>query len=323
MVQQSESSASIPDQGQRFSASSLLDMNALPSWMREGDAEQGTTPGAAYEDVQGQAQRGGSAPQSQQWQQQALPPYPQSPLPMQTPPGSSVNQAMGNNAPQGSLSAASFIDKTALPEWLRSEAELRQPSQTSPVSPPPSAGNMPQAASRPGPYAVSPRAAENVRVPSRPRGEMGAPESNEVAANVFSSMLGVASNAPQFPPSAQGMPQGQRPAQQGAQPGMPPTQYGLQGQMPGAFPPGVPPQQVPQGYPPGAYNPYPGSPGNVQSHAQMRMSPTMIPPQGQPNSTGMPPMGSGMTGEPRGNARPAKRNLFEAIRNWLFGTRTS
>jgi hypothetical protein len=288
--------------------------------MRESDAEQGTTPGAAYGDVQGQAQRGGSAPQSQQWQQQALPPYPQSPLPMQTPPGSPVNQAAGNNAPQGSLSAASFIEKTALPEWLRSETELRQLSQTSPVSPPPPAGNMPQAIPRPGPHAVPPRAAENVRVPSRPRGEIGSPESNEVAANVFSSMLGVASNAPQFPPSAQGMPQGQRPAQSG----MPPTQYGPQGQMADAFSPGVPPQQVPQGYPPGAYNPaYPGSPGNVQSHAQMGMPPTMMPRQGQPNSMGMPPMGPGTAGEPRGNARPAKRNLFEAIRNWLFGTRTS
>jgi len=145
---------------------------------------------------------------------------------------------------------------------------------------------------------------------------MGPPESSEVAANVFASMLGVASNAPQFPPQGQGMPNGQRPPQQGMQPGMPPMQYGPQGQMPGAFPPGSSSQQMPQGYPPGAYNP--GYPGNFQPNAQMGMPPTMMPPQGQPNGMGMPLMGPGMAGEQRGNAKPVKRNLFEAIRNWLF-----
>jgi len=40
---------------------------------------------------------------------------------------------------------------------------------------------------------------ENVRVPSRPRGEMPTHEDSEVAANVFASMLGVVSAAPYFP----------------------------------------------------------------------------------------------------------------------------
>ncbi len=217
-----------------------------------------------------------------------------------------MNQIAGNSVPQNGLSAASFIDKNALPEWLRAASEQRQSPPTSSVSPPPD-GNMPQPAPRSGAYPVPPRGAENVRVPTRPRGEMVPPESSEVAANVFASMLGVASHAPQFPPQGQGIPTGQRPPQQGMQPAMLPTQYGPQGQMPGAFPPGAPPQQMPQGYPPGAYNQ--GYAGNFQSNAQMGVPPTMMPPQGQLN---------GMPGEQRGNTRPVKRNLFEAIRNWLF-----
>jgi len=314
MVQQGESPVTpVAAKGQTFSASSLLDMDALPSWMRESDAEHGTGSGAAYGDQQGHAQHGNIALQAQQWQQQGFLP---SSSHMQTPIGNPVNQIAGNSTPQNNLSAASFIDRNELPEWLRAEAEQRQPSPASPVSP--SAGptrNMPQSASRQGPYAVPPRGGENMRVPNRPRGEMGPPESSEVAANVFASMLGVASNAPQFPLQGQGMPNGQRSPQQGIQPGIPPMQYGPQRQMPDAFPPGAV-QPPPQGYPPGAYNQ--GYPGNFQPNAQMGMPPTMMPPQGQPNGMGMPPMGPGMAGEQRGNAKPVKRNLFEAIRNWLF-----
>lgn len=297
MVQQGGSPVTpAPSKGQTFSASSLLDMNALPAWMRESDAERGTTPGATYGDVEGQGQHGAIASRAQPWQQQGFPAAPSSPHPMQTPTGSSVNQTAGPS--QNNLSAASFIDRNALPEWLRAEAE-QQPSPIRPLSPPSgSTGNMLQPARGAGSYAVPPRSAEHVRVPNRPRGEMGPPESSEVAANVFASMLGVASNAPQFPAQVQGMPNGQRSPQQGMHPGMPPSQYGLQGQMPGAFPPGAP-QQMPQGYPAGAYNP--GHSGNFQ-----------------PNSVGMPPMGPGMIGDQRGNVKPVKRNLFEAIRNWLF-----
>jgi hypothetical protein len=267
--------------------------------MRESDAERGTPPRAGNGDEQGQAQRGNIAPQAQQWQQQGYTPSP--PLA-----GSPVNQIAGNNAAQNNLSAASFVDRNTLPEWLRAEAEQRQPS-------PPS--NIPQPTPRSGPYVVPPRGGENVRVPNRPRGEMGPPESSEVAANVFASMLGVASNAPPFPSQVQGMPGGQRPPQQGMQPGMPPMQYGPQGQMHGAFPPGAG-QPMPQGSPPGAYNP--GYAGNFQPNAPMGMSSAMQRPQGQPNGMGMPSTGPGMAGEQRGNAKPVKRNLFEAIRNWLF-----
>ncbi|HZU02388.1 MAG TPA: hypothetical protein VFA10_22155 [Ktedonobacteraceae bacterium] len=318
MAQQGESTAApVPSKGQKFSASSLLDMNALPAWMRESDTERGTTPGTAYGNAPEQTQRDNSAPRAQQSQQQAFFQPPQSPLSMQSPTSSPVNQIAESSGPQNNLSAASFIERNALPEWLRAEAEQHPASPTSPVSPPPgSSGNMPPSAPRPGPYVNPPRGAESVRVPTRPRGEMGLPESSEVAANVFASMLGVASHAPQFPAQGQGMATGQRPPQQGMQPGMPPTQYGPQGQIPAAFPPGAPPQQMPQGYPSGAHNQ--SYPGNFQPNAQMGVPPTMMPPQGQPNSIGMSPMEPGMPGEQRGNPKPVKRNLFEAIRNWLF-----
>ena len=155
MVQQGEPPAAptAPSKGQTFSASSLLDMDSLPSWMRESDAERGTTPGGVY--GEGQAQRGTMTPQAQQWQQPGSPP---SAFPKQTPTGSPVNQIAGNSVPQNPLSAASFVDKNALPEWLRAESEQRQSSSVNPVSPP-SAGNMQQPVPRSGSYPVPPRGA--------------------------------------------------------------------------------------------------------------------------------------------------------------------
>lgn len=123
----------------------------------------------------------------------------------------------------------------------------------------------------PGMPGVPPRA-ENVRVPSRPRGAGGAHEESEVAANVFASMLGVASNAPylpgqQSPSQVPQQPQGMGvpgtpgiPAQQGyqtpggpgyGQQGYPGQQSGMPGQMgqPGGYPMGNQPgyQQMPPG----------------------------------------------------------------------------
>jgi hypothetical protein len=63
---------------------------------------------------------------------------------------------------------------------------------------------------RPGAYGVPPRP-ENMRVPSRPRGEVNPNESSELAANVFASMLGVASATPNYP--AQQQPSMEQPGQ--------------------------------------------------------------------------------------------------------------
>src|SRR5205807_6488079 len=72
------------------------------------------------------------------------------------------------------------------PNWLRS-SEDNQGKQHDSV------GNQ-----HPTPFGNPPRV-ENMRVPSRPRGEVVPYDQSEVAANVFSSMLGVASTAPYFP----------------------------------------------------------------------------------------------------------------------------
>ncbi|MBA2679665.1 MAG: hypothetical protein H0U76_14860, partial [Ktedonobacteraceae bacterium] len=171
----------VPQSG--FSASSLLDAEALPQWMREG----------------GQNSYSNAAPSQPSWPTQA-------PSGMGWPESSSSpswsvgqNSSMATPPPiqtgQGSgLPASSFVDANALPEWLRNAAnqspQAMQPSQLGLSGP------------RQGSYAVPPRG-ENVRVPSRPRGnEPGASDSSEVAANVFASMLGVASNSPNQPQQA-------------------------------------------------------------------------------------------------------------------------
>ena len=148
-----------PNTQSGFAASSLLDMNALPSWLRENESSQGQPPV-------------NSGPLS----------FPQ--------PG----QAQPPNT-SGPLAAASLIDMNALPDWLRAPED--------PGRGPGNAG--PNNAARFNPFGPQGHRPENMRVPSRPRGEMTAQEQSEVAANVFSSMLGVASKAPSFssPPSGQ------------------------------------------------------------------------------------------------------------------------
>jgi hypothetical protein len=74
-----------------------------------------------------------------------------------------------------------------------------------------------------------------MRVPSRPRGEVNQTETSELAANVFASMLGVASSTPNFPgqqsPSASSP---QQPAEQGNYQQQP-AQAGPYGQPPAAY----------------------------------------------------------------------------------------
>ncbi|HLX58808.1 MAG TPA: hypothetical protein VKR83_17445, partial [Ktedonobacteraceae bacterium] len=127
------------EQQSGLAASSLLDMNALPAWLRENK----------------QAQIYGNPARQQE-------------------------QSTSNG-----LAAGSLIDMNALPAWLRSADS--QPQGTT-------GGNMP-----PTLYGA-PGHIESARVPSRPRAEMVPQEQSEVAANVFSSMLGVASTAPYYPP---------------------------------------------------------------------------------------------------------------------------
>lgn len=258
-----------------IAGSSLLDMNALPQWLREDDRSR----------------------QQGQYNQQS---------------GSEGVPSAGST-----LSAGSLIDMNSLPEWLRT-AE-------------PPGGYGPPAASSPfggsGVYGAPgsqgmPARNENMRVPSRPRAEMAPLEHSEAAANVFSSMLGVASASPSYPtggenPYAQQAFQSMSsmpPQWQGQNPQVPPTgaspfmQQGDQG--PPTFPPaqvypGTMPTSPAQGYMPGPYggSPRPGSTTN----GPVPMSPDAF--QGQP--------GGGSGGQPPAGEKTAKRGFLETIRGWF------
>ncbi len=282
----SPSTTQVGQNGQAgFTASSLLDMNSLPPWMRESEQS-----GQEQNDVQRQQpntfQRGNE--QQLPWQvpqQSASSPFRQTP---QQQPANSP--ASGSNAPVssqgGTLSMGSLIDVNSLPEWLRSTAEAQQQSQQG------------QASSQQQNYATPPRI-ENVRVPSRPRGEVGTNEGSEVAANVFASMLGVASNAPQYPaqqqpgyPAHPGEQSTSNLAQTLQQPGMPNNAYAT-GQL-GQHNYGQNAQGYFNGMQPGQGN-YSGGPIGQQQNRGMIQPP------------------------PAQAEKPAKKGgLFEAIRNFFF-----
>jgi hypothetical protein len=306
-----------PPAGQNgFSASSLLDMDSLPPWLRESGLQQ-NTGGASRETQSGSL---------------AMPPMQQN-MPMQASP---MNNAQGQTG--SGIAASSFIDMNALPDWLRSGIEPQQGRAQQPQQ-----GAMGTA--RPGAYG-GPQRVENMRVPSRPRGEVNQAEGNEVAANVFASMLGVASAAPNFPasspmPSAPlGSPMPFTPQAASAQPvPPPPSQPSVspmmsgplggpmpqQGMAPGAnnmigmAQPGMGNPQSPQGYL-GVYGgAYPANQNNQNNYAMGNppMGSPQIPASG-PGMAQMPGAAGQANGDPSG-AKPARRGgLFNAIREWLF-----
>jgi hypothetical protein len=240
-----------------LNASSLLDANALPTWLREGDQIQ------AYGSSQsGQASTGNSG-----------------------------------------LAGSSFIDENAVPGWLRSYDAQQQTNIQS-------LGNT-----RPNPSGTAPRV-ENVRVPSRPRAEIVPQEQSEVAANVFSSVLGVASSAPYFPSTGTGS-QWHAPAQeatfpaQGFQSSQPQPPAGMQWNAPNQ-PPGVTGGPPAQGYNPAAYQAgqqivYTTG-GNV-SYTGM--------PQQQPQSGPGMPMAAKQSNTNVSSSKPTKRGLLDTIRSWF------
>ena len=242
-----------------FNASSLLDANSLPTWLREGD----------------QIQSFGSS-QSRQ-------------------------DSTGNSG----LTGSSLIDANAVPGWLRSYDVQQQTT-----------GNM-----RSNPNGTAPRV-ENVRVPSRPRAEIVPQEQSEVAANVFSSVLGVASSAPYFPSAGTGS-QWQAPAQeatfpaQGFQNGQPQLPAGMQWNAP-VQPPGTTGAPPAQGYNPATYQggqqvAYPAV-GNV-SYTGMPQQ------QQQPQNWQGMPMGTSMADQQPdmqvSSSKPAKRGFLDTIRSWF------
>jgi len=305
-----------PAPGQTFSASSLLDENALPTWLREsgqrGQAQAvppadpsrpapsaaspaptfgGGIPGSSLVDVN-------SAPEWMRQSQAAPAPSTASPAP-----------TFGGGIPGSSL-----VDVNSAPEWMRQmnpQQSSSGPGVRSPYEP-----GVPRVPGTPQPniYAGPPKV-ENVRVPNRPRHEVNANENSEVAANVFSSMLGVASSTPNYPaPSPQPQPSYQQPGLAGssAQAGIPASGSGIyMNSGMGAVPntPGIS-SSLPQGYAPG--NSYSGSYQSGMSSAQMGRPPSAH--MSQAPSSGPGQRGAAPTNEQR-NVK--KRGLFGAILEWL------
>jgi hypothetical protein len=242
-----------------LNASSLLDADSLPSWIREGDQIQ--TYGSSQS---GQASTGNSG-----------------------------------------LAGSSFIDENAVPGWFRSYDAQQQTNMQS-------LGNT-----RPNPNGTAPRV-ENVHVPSRPRAEIVPQEQSEAAANVFSSVLGVASSAPYFPSTGTGS-QWHSPAQeatfpaQGFQNGQPQPSAGMQWNAPNK-PPGVTGAPPAQGYNPVTYQAgqqvvYPTG-GNVNYTGMPRQ-------QQQPQSGSGMPMTGQQSNTNVSSSKPAKRGFLDTIRSWF------
>ena len=159
----------------------------------------------------------------------------------------------------------------ALPDWLRA-----------PENAPANARNIGNAGANgvrfnPSAPPQAPRA-ENMRVPSRPRGEIASHEQSEVAANVFSSMLGVASTAPSFSSQPPGQGFGN-----------------AQGYSAGQSQPQVP--QMPQ--------------------AQGYMGYPMANQPAWPQQAAMPVMPGQEQYVPPPASKPAKRGFLETIRSWF------
>jgi hypothetical protein len=328
-------SGSIPAQpvaGDTISPSSLVDMNALPSWLQESNR---------------QAQKSGALPSAQNypWQSpqppmqagsdqqlafgQPMPPMPQA-SPVWQPPQVPSTPGMNTPPAQGGMSASSFIDPNALPQWLRSGSG--QPDQAGNAMPFQQAGpnqipfQQASANQQRSGYSIPPRV-ENVRVPSRPRGEINPNEGNEAAANVFASMLGVASTSPNFP--------GSPPAQGYGMAGMPgspmqnPSPVGnMPGQGMGAAPgfnnsQGM--QGSPQGYPSGGFNDGRYPTGNLAQGNYQAGNSFSGAPQYQSGGPGIPSTPNGMGGRSlgmeaggqRASTKPAKKAWFDMIRDWF------
>jgi hypothetical protein len=215
-----------------FAASSLLDSDALPPWLRQGGQNQPrSTANSALNDISR------AEPAQSSW-----PP---------APPPKQMSQAS-----MSGISASSFIDKASLPGWLRSDGDMGQQSGPAGSARPavPGAGRV-----------------ENMRVPNRPRNEMNSTDNSEIAANVFASMLGVASATPQYPGQSANGPfptqNGPYPGAQGPQNAAPQKPQSMQSPAAPGMNSGIygQPSSIPAGTPASAYsaqsNSYPTSTG--------------------------------------------------------------
>lgn len=248
-----------------IAASSLLDVNTLPQWMRNDSpmSSMSSTPDQA-------------------------------------------GQRANNRLVPGSL-----IDMESLPAWLRSTDQPQQHrypqvNQMSPTS---------------GPYSIPAvgqvQRPDTMRVPNRPRAEMAPLEQSEVAANVFSSILGVSYNASSMPVGQPGTYAG---TQQAFQP-----QASPQGQQYAPAPAPAPPAYA------GPFTQH-GEGGYLQAGQQGLQASNM---PGEYGGYGGGNYGNGYVGTPQGaapyqmpgsspetmtsntGAKPARRGFLETIREWF------
>lgn len=282
-----------PAPGERFSASSLLDANALPPWMRDAGQQQSPHVGTPSFPPMPPAQPTQAAP---------MPPVPgfngQPPMPVQNTYGPPPQ-------PDSGLAANSLIDMGALPDWLRSAEEQQRYAQ---------GPQQPGMAGAPAPFGAPGRAG-NMRVPGRPRSDMGVgpQEDSAIAANVFSSVLGVASAAPPFPAQGPFFAPSQPMNGAGSAPfaqGMPPT---MQNNAPAQGMPGGPGMGAYPTYPvpPSVGQPPAGYQGNMNASSQPGAMPSY-----PGTGPGMQPEPS-TAREPAKPAKPARRSIFDALRDWL------
>ena len=318
-----------PPAGQSMAGGSLLDKNSMPSWMQESQlgSMQGPQPG-------GQGMSAGSLldmNSAPTWMREGDQSSTQAPQPggQSMAAGSLIDMnsmpawmregtqsgTPGSQAGGQGMAAGSLIDMNSMPAWMRN-ADNGQPG---------AGANARPASPQPRP------------VPSRPRNEMVPQEQSEAAANVFSSMLGVAASAPALPGQGQmpvnnlGVPQGQpMPPFPGAQPSLPgwqqaPVNQYNQGaqpqmwQMSGSMP-ALNSAPVPNPYAQGGQT---GSMGNMQQ-------PRMNNPQ-QPAWTGFSAVDRTAlgvtTGAEAGNYQPnpgnaqstdtKKKSFFDSIRDFF------
>lgn len=298
---------------QRISASDLFDQQALPSWM-SGQPVQSAQPGP-YNSPPANGQSGLAG--SSLLDMNSLPDWLRQGEQMQNrpdfePPAGGLPPASPRVMPpsNGNLSAASLIDMNSLPGWLRSE------SQQSSMGPLPQAQGFPGGVSKPGSFSPPPRV-ENMRVPSRPRGEVGPQEQSEMAANVFSSMLGVTSAAPYYPaqPSGNAFGSPQNPRDSNFQEG---SAVGWSG---ADFNNSPNPQQgrINQAPIQPGYGSSPSIPGGYSGgYSNSGNNPTGSAPN---NSPGFPPAqemdAKNSPGFRQPASKPARRSFIEIIRDWF------
>lgn len=300
-----------PLSGQKgLSASTLFDEEALPPWLRNASQEPQHGNDKAFPAAPQAAQAAPFTPSAQ-------------PIPPVPPAYSQQNQApampgFNNSTPQpqvnGNLPASSSIDMNAAPGWLKPAGEQ---------APHGNFGQQQQGApgmSRQASFGV-PARPENARVPSRPRAEKGPYEESEVAANVFASMLGVAS--PNLPGQQRGQAPGpMQPAVQQPIPQQPQQQWANAGDMHGQA---MPAQSMPGGYG-GPHNP-PNQQGQSmnQGYAPGNVAGNMSSQQARPmNVTGMQPGGAAMQvddSQAKANTRPARRGFLSTILEWFSFSR--